>query len=309
MSIRLVLASSLLISLSGCTFDVQGHEDASQGGSAPCATTATSASTSASASSTASSATASSSGSGGSTSSGAPKPPPQAAAAGFTKLDFDDEFDDPSTVGLHDSGATWTQGFSWDPVDATMDQGSFFVQNGELTIRGPFRNITTYQSNHAWRGGYFEARVLMHNWGAFWMMSQNHLGGGGCDPNDPLTWTSEVDVFEGDQAHPNAMFSNLHKNTSDPCGPADEINDGGGADPSGSDTGHAVEGAWTTMGFLWTQDKLEFYSDDVLITTYTPYESTWQPMPLILSAQAGGLFGGPTVDPQETKVDWVRVWQ
>jgi beta-glucanase (GH16 family) len=240
-----------------------------------------------------------------------PSPPPQAVTAGFSSLLFDEEFQGPLDVGFGTTGHKWNAGLWWEPVPPTS---SFAVKDGVLTITGnsstPVELCTQYHDFSGgtyFQGGYFEARVFCTDWSAFWLYSQERptVFGNLVLPADPTTWTNEIDIVETDPGHPNTVYSTIHKNSSGDGGVPDAQNIPDFATISPG----PVEGAWHIYGCLWTRDQINFYVDNVLTLTTTPFASSFNPVQLVLTAQPRGVAGGASnVLPPITQVDWVRVW-
>jgi beta-glucanase (GH16 family) len=238
-------------------------------------------------------------------------PPTQAAAAGFRKLGFDEEFNGPLDIGYGTKGHKWNAGLWWERVPGAS---AFSVRDGILTITAtPSQNAelcTQYHDASGGRyflGGYFEARMLCADWSVFWLYcaERPRVHGEQVRSLNPLTWTNEIDIIETDPGSPNAAFCTIHKNSSGDGGVPDEQNH-----PDFFWLSFPVLGTWHTYGLLWTREKITWYIDDVQITRARPFPSTWQSAQLILSASPGGVNGSAsTVLPPITQVQWVRVWE
>jgi beta-glucanase (GH16 family) len=238
-------------------------------------------------------------------------PPPQAAAAGFRKLGFNEEFKGPLDIGYGTRGHKWNAGLWWEPVPPAS---AFRVQDGVLTITATASEkaelCTQYHDasgGRYFRGGYFEAHMCLTDWSAFWLYCANRprVYGDRVRPSNPLTWTNEIDIVETDPRSTNTAFCTIHKNTSSDGGVPDEQNN-----PDYFPIPGPILGAWHTYGVLWTQSQITWYVDNVKVATARPFPSTWQPMELILSASPGGVNGSAsTVLPPVTQVHWVRAWE
>jgi beta-glucanase (GH16 family) len=239
-------------------------------------------------------------------------PPEQASSAGFSKLAFDDEFGDGSLdVGYGTDGHKWNAGLWWEKIPSPS---AFSVDGGVLTITASatqavdlctqFHDATggTY-----FKGGYFEAYMNCTDWSAFWLFCADrpHVWGNQVLPSNPMTWTNEIDVIETDGKFPNTAVCTLHKNTSGDGGVPDQINQ-----PNNFPLNQKLLGGWHTYGVLWTTNQVTWYVDNIKVATTAPFQSTWQPVQLILTAAPGGVNGSPsTVLPPTTQVKWVRVWE
>jgi beta-glucanase (GH16 family) len=233
-------------------------------------------------------------------------PPPQAAAGGFGKLDFDEEFKAPLDIGYGTNGHKWNAGLWWEPVAPTS---AFRVQDGVLTITNA-ELCTQYHDASGgtyFRGGYFEARMRCTDWSAFWLFCADRprIFGNRVLRSNPLTWTNEIDIIETDASTPNTAVTTLHRNTSSDGGVPDQQN----ANNNNRMPSDQTVAQWHTYGVLWTQTAVTWYVDNVQVCTVAPYASTWQPTQLILSAQPGGVNGGKSnTVPPITQVQWVHVW-
>lgn len=244
--------------------------------------------------------------------------PYQAAAAGFTQLSFDEEFDNPPDIGYGTAGHKWNAGLWYEAVPPASD---FAVSNSILTITATATTNTNLCTQHydsaagasgtQFLGGYFESRIYCTDWSAFWLYRWNQPYGNPIVANNPMSWINEIDIIESD---PGALYSDLafctlHKNTGGSGGVPDEGNHGN-TDQFPMPNGGLTVGQWHIYGVLWTVNTVAFYVDNIEVASFPVYPSTWQPVQLILSAQPGGVTGQSpsTVLPPITQVDWVRVW-
>jgi beta-glucanase (GH16 family) len=243
--------------------------------------------------------------------SAAVSPPAQAVAAGLGTLGFDEEFTGPLDIGYGTSGHKWNAGLWWEPVPSSS---AFHIQNHVLTITASAsQNVELCTQYHDasggtyFQGGYFEASMRCTDWSAFWLYcaKRPQIYGNLISVSNPLSWTNEIDIVETDPGSFNAVWCTLHKNTSGDGGVPDGQNN-----PDQFNVPYPVLGVWHTYGVLWTRDQITWYVDNVKVASVAPYQSTWQPVQLILSAQPGGVNGSPSsVLPPTTEVQWVRVWQ
>jgi beta-glucanase (GH16 family) len=164
--------------------------------------------------------------------------------------------------------------------------------------------ITT-KSKKEFKYGRFEARAKLPTgygiWPAFWMLGSNI---------SEVGWpkSGEIDILEYIGREPHMVFSTLH--TQDSHG--NSINTKKTKFPD-------IEKGFHIFALDWSEDKMDFFVDDILVYTFNPInkdENTWpfnQPFYFIINMAIGGNFGGPKVDdaifPQEFIVDYVRVYQ
>ena len=78
------------------------------------------------------------------------------------------------------------------------------------------------------------------------------------------------------------------------------------------DVGVDLTADFHVYGMMWTASTISWYLDGKLIHSAPVYDSTNQPMFVLLQMWIGGWTGGTTTatpDELKTEVDWVRVWQ
>lgn len=215
-----------------------------------------------------------------------------------------------------------------DPVPPT-------VSNGVLTLRAQTANANKWgivgttgppaddgvrlPEAESWQGGFFEARIRYTDnpwaWAGFWMLSTAKANAW---PDEDCTHlNSEWDIMENgaqhvDGSHPASewSFTALHRNTSDGtpdgyCGIPDVQRTYGEHHPD-KDLSD-----WHVWSGHWTETEMCTYLDGVELTCMPPYDSTHQPMHLILSIDYLHRCTGCPPRPAELmmQVDWVRVWQ
>lgn len=243
--------------------------------------------------------------------------PPRAKDAGYDKLIFEDDFANLDIAFGDNHGEKWNAGIWWDSIP---DKSLFTTSGTALRIEVPpgedhidlctqHHNLTVSPDPNAGiafgPGGYYEARIKTFNWDAFWLFCWNRPWnyGSKVDPNNPMTWTVEIDILESDGGYAYWAWGTLHKNTSSDSLP-DEQNW-----PHIAETNRTIVGEWHDYGMLWTPDLLTWFIDGIPYQSVKPYESTWQPVQLILTAGRGGVGGSPNkTEPATITVDWVRVW-
>lgn len=251
-------------------------------------------------------------------------PPPQAAAAGYEKLIFDDDFTDLDIAFGENTGQKWNAGLWWyAPPDLSryeIQEGTILKITGYDDGTGPggvdhvdlctqFHDTTDpngVRGGIKFLGGYFEARMCCFDWSSFWLFSWGRAWTWKDEvkPDDPKTWCSEIDILETDGGKVNTAWETLHKNTSGDGGVPDEQNW-----PNEIHMNVSPIGEWHDYGLLWRQEDLTWYIDGIPTLVVKPYESTWQPVQLIFGAAPKGVGGSPTAThPPITQIDWVRVW-
>ncbi len=155
--------------------------------------------------------------------------------------------------------------------------------------------------------GRIEARVLVPDgpgglWPAFWMLGSNI-------PDVGWPQSGEIDIMEYVSRIPNEIFGTIH-------GPGYE----GGASFGNTYTfTEPVASEYHTYAVEWMPDHIIWYVDDIqyheaIPTDVAPNEWVFNhPFFMLLNAAIGGNFGGAIADdmtmPQDTLVDYVRVYQ
>ena len=169
--------------------------------------------------------------------------------------------------------------------------------------------------------GYFESRMRWTkgdgSWPAFWLLSYRHS----INPNWPSVnaycaqnglpvaqcWSAELDVFEGQGREPSVFYGTSHRNSCNCYGVGNTQNSN-----NYHNVGTDLTTSFHTYGMLWTATTISWYLDGVFVASTPVYDSTNQPMFLLLQMWIGGWTGGTTAatpDELKTEVDWVRVWQ
>ena len=139
-------------------------------------------------------------------------------------------------------------------------------------------------------------------WPAFWSLGTNI---------DEVDWpqTGEIDIMEYVSRVPNEIFGTIH-------GPGYS---GGSAFGAPYDFGVPVANEYHTFAVEWGPDEIHWYVDGINYHNAVPANvdpNEWvfnHPFFLLLNVAIGGNFGGAIspdiVFPQETLVDYVRVYQ
>jgi hypothetical protein len=184
----------------------------------------------------------------------------------------------------------------------------------------PINTITTLSSGRTFTLGYFEARMkwtaARGAWPGFWLLSYRHATNPAWPNLNPycaahgllaaLCWSAELDVFEGQGTEPQVFYGTSHRNSSEDYGVGDSQN-GNNYTPVEPD----LSAAFHTYGMLWTSSQISWYLDGHLLMSAPVYDSTSQPMFLLLQMWVGGWTAEPnsSTPDLETQVDYVSAWQ
>jgi beta-glucanase (GH16 family) len=245
------------------------------------------------------------------------------AGQGYNRV-FADEF---NTLDR----STWCNKLHWESQPAANSQ---FVQDGILHLvrrrSQNFQNTTMStepmcgQANpKTFTTGYFEARMrwpgVRGSGPAFWMTSERSNGNPAYPSINPYCEQhglsraeclgSELDVFEGYGAHPNVFTGTLHRNSSGQYGePNAKNNNGWQPQP------FRLADNWHTYAAKWTPTEVTWYVDGRATHSRPTFDSTNQPMYIILSHwttswEPTNSIDSSTPDVMDVETDWVRVWQ
>jgi beta-glucanase (GH16 family) len=207
-----------------------------------------------------------------------------------------------------------------------------YAQNGILhlvtsryylsgTTAYPDDTVTTLTSGRTFQRGYFEARMKWTGghgaWPAFWLLSYRHATDPAwpavnpyCSQNGLPTaqcYSAELDVFEGQGSQPTSFYGTIHRNSSGSYGVRDQQNAN-----NWQNVGVDLTADFHTYGMLWTATQITWYLDGRALMSAPVYDSTDQPMFLLLQMWTGGWTYNPdstTPTNLETQVDYVQVWQ
>jgi hypothetical protein len=246
-----------------------------------------------------------------------PTPPPAAAAVGYTRLAFEEDFNGTGGIDMADSRQPGFNFYRFRPHGyPVMPLSAFSVANSILTINntGTFTtnnglNTTCGQPGGTWtgyeaaNGAYFEARIQnpqndpspsVDGWPSFWSDPSRHMWGG------VVTNYFELDFYEKipDQ-FPNSYTCGCHEwaTTTQSRNDLNTIL----ACPVGYDWN-----AYHIYGLLWLPgSRHEVHRDNVLVETRTFAQLPWlaacdrERLTIMLGSDGGFPMN----------VDWVRVWQ
>jgi hypothetical protein len=244
--------------------------------------------------------------------------PPAITDRGY-ELVFDEQFDG-DEVRPH-----WATAPFGGSLPGTVQDGLLTLRStaandyhwGYLATTGPrFETEPNYPFASAWEEGYFEARLRFTDdpwaWPAFWLFSMAKTEAW---PGEDCTkLNAEWDIMENGVGSGQAsswFVSVLHRNTTNNtpdgyCATPDEMLVTREHFP---DTDLS---AWHIWAGRWTAGELCTYLDGVEIECVEPFDTTAQPMHIVLTINyLGECPGCPATRPAnlEMQVDWVRVWQ
>ena len=235
------------------------------------------------------------------------------------RLVFSDEFNT-LDLGFNEDGSDrqahqWYEGVWFSKHHAPSQ--SFVLGHSALSLvwnRGqlqPDSSIATFSRGnphyHAWRYGYFEARMKWQPaegaWPAFWLIPVQAAQGNG--PRE----SGEIDIFEGQGSEPHTYFGTIHRwNGSRELASTSRHN----RFPLPPTTDFAQ---FHTYALLWTPGQVTWYFDGVALHSEPTYEIfDRQDYFLILAMQEGsdwkgGNLTGVSARSLTLDIDWVRVWQ
>jgi autotransporter-associated beta strand protein len=234
------------------------------------------------------------------------------------KLVFADEFNGASLDTLK-----WIDAYPWGRThnhDAYMASSNvLFPGDGSVTLKAERKAqggeaftsgvISSGYSLGKFDGGYFEARMLLPttpgSWPAFWGLDSG--------------WPPEADIMEfplttnsGANGYPNTDYHTAwhYKN---PSG-----GNSAGAGRVNPSSASALNTAWHTFGMEWVSDtSAAFFFNGTRVSSFSDASAISQmtSMYLIFNYAVGGWPGTPSLTQwpaahsDETKIDWVRVYQ
>jgi hypothetical protein len=246
------------------------------------------------------------------------EPPAPIAGIGGYKLVFQDDFDslDLSPNGFGDH--KWYEGIWFNkkhaPLSNISASSSILSLNWTPGQGSDDTSITTLSHDtrhfHAWRYGYFEARmkwdVVKGAWPAFWLISVQDAKR--VDVYDGVRETGEIDIMEGQGDHPHEIYTTVHDWTNSTHDAANKNNTVRLSPDIDFSQFH-------TYGLLWTPGKLAWYLDGRQIHTEvaSPIFDK-QDYYIVIGSQESvnwksGDLTGVSASNINLSVDWVRVWQ
>jgi hypothetical protein len=248
------------------------------------------------------------------TSGGGLQPPPQAAAAGYTRLVFREEFENYSGIDMSNSRQPGFNFYRHRPYGyPPVPTNEFSVSNSVLTLQqfsgdyaamGLVSATAPRSTPPAWvgfaatGGAYFEARFRHGTdpggwWPSFWSDSADHMWEG----NYTQFW--ETDFYEKLPTAGNQWQSAAHHWIG--VGQTDHNEWYTYQTPAGYDFND-----FHTYGLLWVPaDHWGMYNDDNLVYTYSYSSFPW----LALSDDKAWPCIIGTGKNWPMYIDWVRVWQ
>jgi beta-glucanase (GH16 family) len=243
-------------------------------------------------------------------------PAPLSGSTGYQMV-FHDEFDSLNLSPTGTGSFTWYDGVWFNHQRAPL--ANISVSNSILTLLwtagqpSTDTSITTLSRDktryHAWRYGYFEARlrwdVVTGAWPAFWMIPvQDAIG---TDIYSGQKESGEIDIFEGQGDQPYTYFATIHDwlNLKDTANLNNVVKLSPSVDMS----------QFHTYGILWVPGQMTWYLDGVAIhSEIAPPIFDIQDFFVVLGMQEGaawkaGNMTGVTATSMKMDVDWFRVWQ
>jgi beta-glucanase (GH16 family) len=246
----------------------------------------------------------------------ADQPSPLRQASDY-KLVFEDDF---NSLDLSQNGAgdhTWYEGVWFNskhsPPGNVFASASILSLNWRKNQGSLDTSISTVSRDarhyHAWRYGYFEARMrwdaVPGAWPSFWLIPIQDVTGE--DVHEGIRRSGEIDIFEGMGDDPHTYFGTLHEwiqgHTTATTGNAFKLS---------RDLDFS---RFHTYGLLWEPGKVTWYLDDQpLHVESTTQIFDQQDFFLVLGMQEGvdwksGDLTGVSRPTLNLSVDWVRVWQ
>jgi len=153
--------------------------------------------------------------------------------------------------------------------------------------------------------GYAEARMRYakdtDSWASHWNMSDRWIRSGSCTPPNTVCEIDALESFHNLESPTTwrSHSSTIHRNTSGPCGVADEFR------PNWTnDCGLTLADQWRTYWFRWTATELSTGVDDKTLKTWPTYDSTRQAVRPFL-----GIWNHTYSRDVWCEIDWYRVWQ
>lgn len=237
--------------------------------------------------------------------------PPQAAAAGFNKLVFYEDFTSLDLSTSNQEKRRWWTRVWWNKAVEPSKHSYSLIKGGGVRIATTGPSVSLYNhpddaqpygANYIF--GYFEARMrfagrsVTNNWGAFWLFSKKAIERMVSDARGAQHWC-EIDVVE--VGGHNLIGTTVHSWRWPLGGNMEDTHNSNNVNKITIDP---IDGKWHIFGLVWKKDFIAWFIDGQLIATHGSYPiCNQQPMTLVVSAQSHAN------DAQETDVEWIRVWQ
>ena len=243
--------------------------------------------------------------------------PPAGAPPGFSQLVWSDEFTGSSinaaNWGFDLGGGGWgnneLQNYTSRPENARISNGMLVIEARRENLGGnafTSARLKTQGKRSFGVNTWVEARINAPEgqgvWPAFWMLGNSITTVG---------WPScgEIDIMEIQGQNPFRNFGTIH--WADPGG--NHVSFGGIFNSSSSLTAgfHTFAISRTGSSIKWYVDRVQYAEANIAggINSTSEFQA---PFFIILNVAVGGNFvGNPdasTVFPQQSQIDWVRVW-
>lgn len=210
----------------------------------------------------------------------------------------------------------------------TNNSKNIYIENSNLVIKAIKENVNGYKNGEPtlfnWTSasietakkkefqyGRFEAKMkipeTIGSFPAFWTLGQtydyvyNENGNLG-NQGEAWAYCGEIDIMEHKQGKPYTTAGSIYDT-------------GSGVTDIGRVNSHEIDfSQYHVYALEWTSDKIEFYVDDILISSHQISENMYMfrmPHFLILNLAVGSAGGGtPPINVNEyvVYVDWVRVY-
>ena len=243
------------------------------------------------------------------------------------KLVWADEFDGDSIDRANWEFETGAHGWGNRELQNYTDGDNAEIKDGKLLITA--RKVSSSDSSNHKAGDFTSARLrskksfkfgrlevrakipeLKGNgvWPAIWMLPDSH-------PSTSWPLCGEIDIMEYVSCTPHKVHFTVHSKAHN--------HTTGTHKNSGPIDLPTIESEFHTYGFIWSQQKIEFYLDEptnIQFTVLRPEKATqenWpfdQPFHFLLNIAVGGSWGGlqgveNKAFPSTMEIDYVRVYQ
>ena len=203
------------------------------------------------------------------------------------------------------------QAYTDRPENLRQEDGRLIIE--AHPIPGTRRGYTSARINSRNRNNIFEGRVEIRarlpqahgSWPALWLLP--------VETGDRFGWphSGEIDIMEHVGYDPGSIHASVHTS---------RYNWPNGNNHTGSTRLASVTDQFHVYALEWTQERLDFFVDDTLFTSFENEGTGWEAWPfdlafyLIINLAVGGEWGGArgvTREdfPDRLEVDWVRVFE